>query len=142
MLVNLIEVKAVYEKKMEDGKVKRVSEKYLVNDIALASAAERVVGEIRPYIDGEFDIVGVKKMNFSEFFYSPNGDKYFKAKLIFVCLDEKSGKEKKTSTCVLVGAINMDEANEKIKDSMKGTMSDYVIGNISETKYVDVLLNG
>lgn len=141
MLVNLIEVKAVYKKRMEDGKVKRMSEKYLVNDITLASAGDRVANELQPFIDGEFDIVAAQKMNFAEFFYSPAGDKYFKAKLVFTVLDEKSGKEKKTATTVLVGANNMDEAQDNIKKTMKDTMSDYVVDTISETKYIDVLMN-
>lgn len=141
MLINLIEVKAVYEKRMEDGFVKKVHEKYLVNDITLASAGDRVANELQPYIDGEFDIVAVQKTKLSEFFYSADGDKYFKAKLVFTCLDENSGKEKKTATYVLVGAKNMDEAHDNIKKAMKDTLSDYIIDTISETKYVDVLMN-
>jgi hypothetical protein len=65
-------------------------------------------------------------------------DKWFKAKLTFITLDEKSGKEKKTSTNVLVQAADLRDATKKLDEGMKGTMADYEISSIAETPIIDV----
>ena len=53
-------------------------------------------------------------------------------------LDEKAGTEKKTATYMLAQASDIDEARKVIKKGMEGTMSDYVIESLTETKIEDV----
>ena len=67
-----------------------------------------------------------------------SADRWFKCKLIFITLDEKSGAEKKTSTQVLVQAADLRDAVKKLDEGMKGTMADYQIGMVSETPLMDV----
>ena len=65
-------------------------------------------------------------------------DRYFKCKLFFITLDEKSGAEKKTSTTVLVQAADLRDAVKKLDEGMKGTMADYTIASVAETQIMDV----
>ena len=65
-------------------------------------------------------------------------DRWFKCKLYFITLDEKSGAEKKTATNVLVQAADLRDAVKKLDEGMKGTMADYVIASVAETALMDV----
>ena len=131
-----------YEKVTEEGKVKKVNELYLVNALSATECEARLIEERAPFITGEFAVKSVKESNYSELFLSEEeaADRYFKCKLIFITLDEKSGAEKKTSTQVLVQAADLRDAVKKLDEGMKGTMADYQIGSVAETAIMDVYL--
>lgn len=129
-----------YEKVTEEGKVKKVNELYLVDALSATECEARLIEEMTPFITGEFAVKSVKESNYSELFLSEEAtaDRYFKCKLIFITLDEKSGAEKKTSTQVLVQAADLRDAVKKLDEGMKGTMADYQIGSVAETAIMDV----
>ena len=121
------ECKIRYEKVMENGMNKKVTEPYLVDALSFTEAEARIIEEMTPFISGEL-------------FPSEEeaADRWFKCKLIFITLDEKSGAEKKTSTQVLVQAADLRDAVKKLDEGMKGTMADYQIALVSETPLMDV----
>lgn len=131
-----------YEKVTEEGKVKKVNELYLVNALSATECEARLIEERAPFITGEFAVKSVKESNYSELFLSEEeaADRYFKCKLIFITLDEKSGAEKKTSTQVLVQAADLRDAVKKLDEGMKGTMADYQICSVVETAIMYVYL--
>ena len=92
------------------------------------------------YVSGELEIKNINPAAYGEIFFSENGndDRWYKAKLQFITLDEKSGKEKRSNVNYLVQAANMNGAIKNIDTVMGGTMIDYVIANISETRIMDV----
>ena len=49
-----------------------------------------------------------------------------------------AGMEKKTVSQILVQASDFEDAVDKFKEGMKGSMADYVIVSISETMIMDV----
>ena len=126
------ECKIRYEKTMENGMNKKVTEPYLVE--------ARIIEEMTPFISGEFTVSDIKRANYSELFPSEEeaADRWFKCKLVFITLDEKSGAEKKTSTQVLVQAADLRDAVKKLDAGMKGTMADYQIASVAETAIMDV----
>ena len=65
-------------------------------------------------------------------------DKFFRAKLLFITLDEKSGKEKKTSQNVLVQAADLRDSIKRLDEGMKGSMMDYTIASVTETAIMDI----
>ena len=134
------ECKIRYEKVMENGMQKKVTEPYLVDALSFTEAEARIIEEMTPFISGEFTVSDIKRANYSELFPSDeeSADRWFKCKLIFITLDEKSGAEKKTSTQVLVQAADLRDAVKKLDEGMKGTMADYQIGMVVETPIVDV----
>lgn len=79
-------------------------------------------------------------VNYGEIFFSDSetDDHWYKAKLSFIIIDEKTGKEKRSAVNFLVQAANFNAAVKNIEDSMDKTAIDYVIVNISETKIMDV----
>lgn len=138
----LFEVRVRYEKLMEDGKNKQVTEPYLVDALSFTEAEARIIEEMKPFISGEFKVKAVKQTNFAELFQSnePQADTWYKAKLAFVTLDEKSGREKRTYSNVLVQAVDLRDSVKKLEEGMKGTIADYKIVSIAETKIMDVYL--
>ncbi len=58
-----IETKVRYEKTMESGMTKTVTEPYLVDALSFAEAEARIIEEVTPYISGEFSVSAVKRSN-------------------------------------------------------------------------------
>lgn len=137
---NWFECKVRYEKIMENGMNKKVTEPYLVDALSFTEAEVRIIEEISPYISGEFTVSDIKRANYTELFSSEEetADRWFKVKLLFVALDEKSGAEKKTTSYVLVQAGDLRDAVKKLDEGMKSTMADYVIASVAETPLMDV----
>ena len=134
------ECKIRYEKMMENGMNKKVTEPYLVDALSFTEAEARIIEEMTPFITGEFTVSDIKRANYSELFVSDEeaADRWFKCRLFFITLDEKSGAEKKTASFVLVQAADLRDAVRKLDEGMKGTMADYQIGAVTETAIVDV----
>ena len=53
-------------------------------------------------------------------------------------IDEKTEKEKRSSVNYLVQATTLNNCIKNIEEVMGGTMIDYVIDTLKETKYMDV----
>ena len=135
---NWFECRISYEKMMENGMQKKVTEPYLVDALSFTEAEARIIENSRPFITGEFVVTDIKRARLSEIFFNENGDKYYKVKVNFITIDEKSGSEKKTPAYMLVQASTIDDAKEWLEDGMKGSMADYVVESIEETKLMDV----
>lgn len=140
MMHTWFEVKIRYEKVAENGMQKKVTEPYLVDALSFTESEGKCIEEMTPFISGEFTVSDIKRANYSEIFFSEeeSADRWFKCKLVFITLDEKSGAEKKTSTHVLVQAADLRDAVKKLDEGMKGTMADYQIASVSETPIMDV----
>lgn len=132
------ECKVRYDKAMENGAIKKVNEPFLVDALTFTEAEARITEERAPYISGDFTISAVKKTKISEIFYDDNGDRYYMVKVMFVTLDEKSGKEKKSASFILVQASDFEGALARFMEGMKGTMADFEIASITETPLCDV----
>jgi hypothetical protein len=66
------------------------------------------------------------------------GDRWYRCKVMFITVDEKTGVEKKSANIMLVQASDFQEAVKNLYDGMKDTMSDWEINTISETNLMDV----
>ena len=134
------ECKVKYERTLDDGKVKKVTEPYLVDALSFTEAEKRVIEERTPYMMGEFQVSDIKRARLAELFESnlESADKFYKAKLTFITLDEKTGAEKKSSHMVLVQAGDFESAVNRLKEGMKDSMSDYVISAMTETPILDI----
>lgn len=128
-----------YIKTLENGTQKKVTEKYLTTAFTCTEAEAKVIEEVTPFIVGEFEVSAVAKEDISEIFYDEEGDNWFKAKIAFITLDEKSGREKKTKVTMYAQAIDLQGAVKNIEAGMKGTMSDWEISSISETNIISVI---
>ena len=104
------ECKIRYEKVMENGMNKKVTEPYLVDALSFTEAEARIIEEMTPFISGEFTVSDIKRANYSELFPSEEeaADRWFR------------------------------DAVKKLDEGMKGTMADYQIALVSETPLMDV----
>nr|WP_027325417.1 DUF4494 domain-containing protein [Bacteroides pyogenes] len=129
-----------YEKTMENGMQKKVTEPYLVEALSFTEVEARIIEEMTPFITGEFAVSDIKRTNYSELFPSDeeSADKWYEGRLAFITLDEKSGKEKRTYTNVLIQASDIQDAMKKLDEGMKGTMADYQSISLKETAIMDV----
>ena len=135
---NWFECKVSYMKMMENGMQKKVTEPYLVDALSFTEAEARIIEEIRPFITGEFTVTDIKRARLSELFFNEQGDRFYKIKVYFITLDEKSGAEKKTAAQMLAQASTLKEAIAVLEEGMKGTLADYVIASVAETQLMDV----
>ena len=74
------------------------------------------------------------------FFFSDKNtdDCWFRIKLQFITFDERTQKEKRTTTTYLLQADKAETANQYINEVMSKTMLEYrIVGNV-ETKIMDV----
>ena len=128
-----------FQKRMENGTTKRVTESYLVDALSFAEAEARIIKEVRPYISGEFNVSAVKKSNVQEIFRYREGDKWYKAKVAFIAVDDNTMSEKRTIAVYMVQAPDFHNALENfIEGMMKVTMEDFIIVGIEETSILDV----
>lgn len=129
-----------YDKTMENGEVKKVSEVYVVDAITFGEAEESITREMRDFIDGDFVVKNINPAPYSEIFFSDNetDDKYYRVKLDFITVDERTQIEKKSKVTYLVQAGSLEQARKNTEEVMNGTMIDYEFVSVTETKILDV----
>ena len=132
------ETSICYDKVMENGGVKKVTEKYLFDALSFTEAEERTIAELAPFVSGEFTIKTNKKTKIAEIFNMNGGERNYLVKVAYITMNEKTGEEKKTISQILVGADNFEDALDKFKEGMKGTIADYEIASIAETPILEV----
>ncbi|MBR1755549.1 MAG: DUF4494 domain-containing protein [Bacteroidaceae bacterium] len=134
------ECKVRFDKTLETGLLKKVTETYLVDALSFTEAERRFIEEMTPYISGEFTVTDIKRARLADIFESPDAaaDRWFKAKVAYITLDEKSGAEKRTNQQVLVQATDFRNAVSTLDKGMEGTLGDWVIVSIAETPIMDV----
>lgn len=134
------ETKVKYQKTMEDGSEKVVSEAYVVDALSFTEAESAIIDEMSVYVSGELKVSGIGKACYGEIFFSDvdDDDKWYKAKLQFITIDEKSEKEKRSNVTYLVQAKSLARALRYIDEVMGKTMIDYDVIGLNETKLMDV----
>ena len=137
-MANWFECKVRYDKMLETGIQKMVTEPYLVDALSFTEAEARIIEEITPFISGDFTVSAVKRANINEIFWDETGDKWYKVKTNFITIDEKTAVEKKTASYILVQASEFKVALDNFMEGMKGTLADFEIASITETPLMDV----
>ena len=129
-----------YERQTENGGQKKVSEVYVVDALSFAEAEQRITEEMEPYCSGKFDVKKIAIAPYTEVFFSEDeeDDKFFRATVALIMLDERTGKEKKNNVTYLVQANNIETARRYVADAFSNTAMGYEINRLVETKILDV----
>lgn len=127
-----------FDKMLENGTVKKVTEPYLVDALSFTEAEARIIEEVTPYISGDFTVSAVKKSKIAEIFWDNTGDKWYQVKVAFITVDERSGSEKRTVSIIMVQAASFKDAHANFIAGMKDTIADFEIVSIAETNILDV----
>lgn len=123
----------------ERGEEKEVLERYVIKDCLSFQEAEQRAAKTYADYSLEGDVVAIKRSNLYEIVNeNANKEKYFRAKLGSVFVND-NGKEKMTYYHVLLSADNMDEAQKIMKEYMNQGMNDFILLEVKETKYNDVI---
>lgn len=141
MAKDWFECKVRYDKTLETGLLKKVTETYLVDALSFTEAEERFLEELEPMMSGEYSVSDIKRAKIAELFESidTTDDKWYKAKVAYIAYDEKKGVEKRTNQIMLIQAKDLRVAVQNLDKGMKGTMGDWDIISITETPIMDIL---
>ena len=140
MAKDWFECKVRYDKTLETGLLKKVTESYLVDALSFTEAEERFLQEIEPMMSGEYSVSDIKRAKISELFESidTTDDKWYNAKVAYIAYDEKKGVEKRTNQIMLIQAKDLRVAVQNLDKGMQGTMGDWDIISIAETPIMDI----
>lgn len=70
------ETKVKYNRTLETGAEKTVTEPYLVDALSFTEAEARITEEMQPFVHGDFVVTAVKKVRYDDVFYTEGGDKW------------------------------------------------------------------
>ena len=135
------ECKVSYERQADSMGMKKVSESYLVDALSFTEAEKRIIKEIRPFVSvGELEVVNIRRARIAELFLNEEAedDRYFRAKVNFITVDEKSGSEKKTSATMIVKSDSLPNAVTELKAQLDSQMASYEIVAVTDTQILDV----
>lgn len=135
--MSYIETAATYDKLQENGAVKRVTDKFIVDALSFTEAESRTIEEITPYLSGEFSVSAVKKTKISDLFGDKESDRFYLAKVAYLQIDEKTAKEKKIIAQWLIGAKDFAEAYSILKEEIGKCVADIEIQSLVETPIVE-----
>jgi hypothetical protein len=126
-----------YQKEDEAGSLKTINEVYLVDAISYTESEARLYKQI---VTGasDFSVSSISKMRLADLFAYEDGEKWFKAKVIYFSVDDKSGKEKKVVNYMLVNADGIDQALARITESLRTMLIPYETTDINLTPILDV----
>ncbi|KGN82258.1 MULTISPECIES: DUF4494 domain-containing protein [unclassified Porphyromonas] len=139
------ECKVSYERQADGMGMKKVSELYLVDAMSFTEAEERVIKEIQPLVSiGELEVSNIKRVKLAELFLNEReeADHYYKARVNFITIDEKSGMEKKAGVNMLIKSESLSEAVTELVSQMEKQLGAYEIASITDTQILDVFRYG
>lgn len=137
-MANWFECKAKYDKVQDNGSIKPTPEVYLVDALSFTEAEARIIEELTPFASGELTVESVKRTRIFEIFWDDSADKWYQVKYAIITIDEKSAVEKRTVVTAMVAANDFRGALDNFMEGMKGTLMDFEITSIAETKIMDV----
>lgn len=134
------ECKVRYEQTQENGTEKMVTETYVYKAADFGEAYDKAIKDMSTFISGEFGITGMKIAQYIEVVVQDDRteEKYYRVKVIFITLDEKTNKEKKTACHYLVNADSVEKARKYTDTALSQTMADFIIVSVQETMIIDV----
>jgi hypothetical protein len=126
-----------YQKEDEAGSLQTINEVYLIDSISFTDAEARAYKQI---VTGasDFSVTSIARLRLADLFAYEDGEQWFKTKVIYFSVDEKSGKEKKVVNQMLVNATGIEQALARVKESMKDFLIPYEVEAIVLTKILDV----
>lgn len=127
-----------YDKQAGDGLTKKVKEQHVVQAISFTDAEGKIVFKTEGL--SNLEVQEIDRAPYREIFFmeTPEDSKWYKAKLQFITIDEKTEKEKKTSVTYLVEGTSLESARRNIDEVMAHSLIDYVIVGVNETPVIDV----
>lgn len=137
----LFETSIRYNRINARGVQETCTETYLVEALSFSQAEASITIEMQPYITGDFDIPAIKRISVADIIdrHNSDADKYFRAKLTYITINERTMKEKRQSFNYIVRANDIDSAHAAVVAYMNQSPQDYVIAKLEETRIVELI---
>ena len=136
--MRFFEVKVKYDKMLETGAVKTVTETYALDALSFTEAEAKITDQMRPFIQGSFEVTAEKIAPYTNLIRG-DGDLYYQVKYTFMQFNETNGTEsKKHLETILINAEDFDEAKAKAVAYQRNATIDWQIDTIKETNIIDV----
>lgn len=127
-----------FSKEVEPNVFKPYTEAYLLDAVSFTDAEARLYGLFGDNA-ADFQVTGLSPYKVQEVFFQEGAAlKWFRVKTVTTTFDEKSQKEKKTSTFFLVNADNARQAYEQVENGL-GRVEDYEITDVVLTPILEVV---
>lgn len=108
----LYQVNLAYERQTGEDNPGFVKESYLVEGVNPSDVENRLMEEIKKYIAGDYEIKAIIKRQFVDIIENPDGDRWYKAKVEMITIDED--KEIRRKVNLLVQAKNFIDAQREL----------------------------
>lgn len=127
-----------YQKEDEAGSLKTHTELYLIDSISFTEVEAICYKKI---VTGasDFSVTKINPMRLADMFPYEDGENWFKAKVVYLSVDEKSGKDKKVVNYMLVNADGIEQAMSRIFESLRTMLIPYELTDLNQTKILDVI---
>ena len=133
----LFEVGVRMERILENGTLSKALEQYVVDALTFTEAEASIIREASVY--GKItDIATIKRSRCTELIGDGSKEKWFRAKVNYITIDEKTDKEKKIPNYFFVNAETITDAKKAVDDCFGTTMIDYSVATLDETKVLEV----
>ncbi len=130
--------KVKYPKQDEQGRVKDVTEAYLADALSFTEAEAKIYEEMGQRVMGEFQVMSITKSKIIDIFEFEDADVFYQAKVVYMVADADSGKEKKVTNLMLVGAHHIKEAYERIHSSLNNMLVTFTVPEIKESPILEI----
>lgn len=139
-MTNYFECRVSYDKTLESGAIKQVTESYLVEAMSVTEAEARITQQMQPYMSGEFSVSAVNRRKYEDVLLDDYRDKLYHVKLMFITIDEKTAAEKRKPFYLLVQARDIADVLSQVEILMSDSVTDYDIVSVSESRILDVFV--
>lgn len=130
--------KVKYPKQDEQGRVKDVTESYLADALSFTEAEAKIYEEMGQRVMGEFQVMSIAKSKIIDVFEFDDADVFYQAKVVYMVADADSGKEKKVTNLMLVGAHDVKEAYERVHSSLNNMLVTFLVPEIKESLILEI----
>ena len=126
-----------FQKEDQTGSLKTITEQYLFDAVSFTEAEANGYNRIETGVM-DFSVTSISKMRLADVFTFPERQQWYLVKVVYLTVDEKSGKEKKTVNRILVNADGIFQALERVTESMRHTLIPYEVTDIYQTPILEV----
>lgn len=118
-------------------KQKTVTEEYLLDAVSYTDAEARLYAQIAANTP-DFEVASISRMKLADVFFHEGSETWYKVKAQFITDDEKTGKQKKTPSLMLVAADSPKQAYERVEQALKTALDPFEITDVNLTKILEI----
>lgn len=126
-----------YAQENEQGLLKNVSQKYLLDATSHTEAEAIIYQKLGSFIRGDFHVKRLVPANITDVFIHEESHIFHKCKITYIIADADSGKEKKVTQYMLVTADDVKQAYDRIQENISNMLVSFRVHSITESPIVE-----